>query len=184
MKKILLLFVCLFVCWVLSAQQRIKVACVGNSITYGTGLSDRATQSYPVKLQKLLGERYEVENFGKPGATLLNQGHRPYTRQEEYRKALDFAFFLLKEPDELLEDRIRIAMDIAPKSDEGKKLTRSQAYRELKHYSLKESVPVYLDYQTMYLDAAGQLSYCDDIYKYDAPLLEALNKLNHKNITY
>jgi len=99
-------------------------------------------------------------------------------------KALDFAFFLLKEPDELLEDRIRIAMDIAPKSDEGKKLTRSQAYRELKHYSLKESVPVYLDYQTMYLDAAGQLSYCDDIYKYDAPLLEALNKLNHKNITY
>lgn len=56
-----------FVCWVLSAQQRIKVACVGNSITYGTGLSDRATQSYPVKLQKLLGERYEVENFGKPG---------------------------------------------------------------------------------------------------------------------
>ena len=87
MKKILLLFVCLFVCWVLSAQQRIKVACVGNSITYGTGLSDRATQSYPVKLQKLLGERYEVENFGKPGATLLNQGHRPYTRQEEYRKA-------------------------------------------------------------------------------------------------
>ena len=74
MKKILLLFVCLFVCLLgVSAQQRIKVACVGNSITYGTGLSDRVTQSYPVKLQKLLGERYEVENFGKPGATLLNQ---------------------------------------------------------------------------------------------------------------
>ena len=72
MKKILILSVCLFVCCALSAQQRIKVACVGNSITYGTGLSDRATQSYPVQLQKLLGERYEVENFGKPGATLLN----------------------------------------------------------------------------------------------------------------
>ena len=99
-------------------------------------------------------------------------------------KALDFAFFLLEEPDEQLEDRIRIAMDIAPKSSEGKKLTRSQAYRELKHYSLKESIPVYLDYQTMYLDAAGQLTYCDDIYKYDAPLLEALDELNHKNITY
>lgn len=95
MKKILLLFVCLFVCWVLSAQQRIKVACVGNSITYGTGLSDRATQSYPVKLQKLLGERYEVENFGKPGRYLLKQGHRPYTRQEEYRKALDLQEILL-----------------------------------------------------------------------------------------
>lgn len=92
MKKILILSVCLFICWTLFAQQqRTKVACVGNSITYGTGLSDRSTQSYPVQLQKMLGGRYEVENFGKPGATLLNQGHRPYTRQEEYRKALDFA---------------------------------------------------------------------------------------------
>ncbi|WP_455585832.1 L,D-transpeptidase family protein [Bacteroides sp.] len=95
-------------------------------------------------------------------------------------KALDFAFFLLKEPDELLEDRIRIAMDIDPKSDEGKKLPRSQAYRELKHYSLEESIPLYLDYQTVYLDVDGKLSYCDDIYKYDAPLLGALNELNHK----
>lgn len=91
MKKIQVLFVCLLVCCTLAARQRTKVACVGNSITYGSGLSDRATQSYPVQLQKLLGEGYEVENFGKPGATLLNQGHRPYTRQEEYRKALDFA---------------------------------------------------------------------------------------------
>lgn len=95
-------------------------------------------------------------------------------------KALQFAFFLLKEPDELMEDRIRIAMDIAPASDEGKKLRRSQAYRELKHYSLEESIPVYLDYQTVYLDADGKLSYCDDIYKYDPPLQEALNELNHK----
>lgn len=91
MRKFLVLSLCLFVCCALSAQQRIKVACVGNSITYGSGLSDRATQSYPVQLQQLLGERYEVENFGKPGATLLDRGHRPYTQQEEYRKALEFA---------------------------------------------------------------------------------------------
>ena len=93
---------------------------------------------------------------------------------------MDFAFFLLEKPDELLEDRIRIAMDIAPESDEGKKLNRSEAYRELKHYSLKEAIPLFLDYQTMYLAADGNLSYCEDIYKYDDPLLEALNKLNHK----
>lgn len=91
MKKILALVFCLLVCWSVSAQKRIKVACVGNSITYGAGLSDRATQAYPVQLQKLLGERYEVENFGKSGVTLLNKGHRPYTQQEEYRKAVDFA---------------------------------------------------------------------------------------------
>lgn len=91
MRKLLVLSLCLFVCCALSAQQQMKVACVGNSITYGSGLSDRATQSYPVQLQRLLGEHYQVENFGKPGATLLNRGHRPYTQQEEYRKALDFA---------------------------------------------------------------------------------------------
>ena len=57
------------------------------------------------------------------------------------QKALDFAFFLLKEPDELLEDRIRIAMDIKPVSEEGKKLPISAAYRELKHYSLEQYIP-------------------------------------------
>ena len=91
MKKILILSVCLSFCWMLSAQKQIRVACVGNSITYGIGLSDRLVQSYPAQLQKILGDRYEVRNFGSSGATLLNQGHRPYTRQEEYRKALDFA---------------------------------------------------------------------------------------------
>lgn len=75
----------------LLASPRIKVACVGNSITYGTGLADPSTQSYPAQLQKLLGETYEVGNFGKPGATLLIKGHRPYIEQEEYKKALNFA---------------------------------------------------------------------------------------------
>lgn len=91
MKKILLLTVCLFACWTLPARQRIKVACVGNSITYGTGVENREVNAYPVQLQRMLGERYEVENFGKPGTTLTNLGYRPYTKQEEYRKALDFA---------------------------------------------------------------------------------------------
>lgn len=73
------------------AQDKIKVACVGNSITYGTGVADREVNAYPVKLQGMLGDRYEVANFGKPGATLLNHGHRPYTRQQEYKDALAFA---------------------------------------------------------------------------------------------
>lgn len=70
--------------------RKIKVACVGNSITYGTGIKDRAHFSYPVQLQKMLGDNYEVGNFGKPGATLLNHGHRPYMRQEEFRQAMAF----------------------------------------------------------------------------------------------
>lgn len=72
-------------------KSKIKVACVGNSITYGLKLEDPSRQSYPARLQVMLGQDYEVGNFGKSGATLLNLGHRPYTKQEEYKKAIDFA---------------------------------------------------------------------------------------------
>ena len=124
---------------------------------------------------------YAVYLHDTPSRWAFNRSNRAVSHGcVRLERALDFAFFLLEKPDELLEDRIRIAMDIAPKSDEGKKLNRSEAYRELKHYSLKEAIPLFLDYQTMYLAADGKLSYCEDIYKYDAPLLEALNKLNHK----
>lgn len=36
-------------------HRKIKVACVGNSITYGYTLPDRETNAYPAKLQKMLG---------------------------------------------------------------------------------------------------------------------------------
>ena len=91
MKNVLLIVVSILFITAASAQEnRIKVACIGNSITYGYGLPDRTTQSYPVQLQKMLGESYQVENFGKSGATLLNKGHRPYMQQDEYRRAIDF----------------------------------------------------------------------------------------------
>lgn len=73
------------------AQEKIKVACVGNSVTYGYGHKNPAETSYPTQLQQLLGEEYEVRNFGHSGATLLNKGHRPYTSLPEYKAALEFA---------------------------------------------------------------------------------------------
>ena len=72
-------------------QKTIKVACVGNSITYGYGIENREQNSYPSVLQRLLGNGYKVGNFGHSGATLLSKGHRPYIQQEEYKKALAFA---------------------------------------------------------------------------------------------
>lgn len=74
----------------LSARDKIKVACVGNSVTFGYNLPDRATQAYPVRLQQMLGERYEVKNFGHSGATLLNNGHNPYTRLPEFKDAVRY----------------------------------------------------------------------------------------------
>lgn len=91
MKKTLILTLSIFFCTILLAQNPVKVACVGNSITYGTGIADREKDSYPVKLQQMLGSGYVVDNFGKPGATLLNKGHRPYMQQKEFKDALAFA---------------------------------------------------------------------------------------------
>lgn len=69
--------------------QKIKVACIGNSVTYGYGLA-RAEDAYPAQLQRRLGSRYEVRNFGVNGATLLSRGHKPYIKTEAFRKLKDF----------------------------------------------------------------------------------------------
>lgn len=72
------------------AASKIKVACVGNSVTWGYGLPERESQCYPAQLQLLLGDAYEVRNFGHSGTTLLEKGHRPYVKQKEYEEALAF----------------------------------------------------------------------------------------------
>lgn len=74
----------------LPAQVQTKVACVGNSITYGAGVANREKNSYPAQLQVYLGDKYRVENFGQNGATAVNRGDHPYTRTEVYRQSLDF----------------------------------------------------------------------------------------------
>lgn len=50
-----------------------RVACIGDSITAGARV-DAATESYPARLQQMLGDRYEVRNFGLGSATLLKSG--------------------------------------------------------------------------------------------------------------
>jgi len=57
-----------------STEEKIKVACVGDSITYGARVEDRDKDSYPAQLQALLGERYLVENFGVSSLTLIRKG--------------------------------------------------------------------------------------------------------------
>lgn len=94
MKRLPLLLALVFLCAAATAapdSRPVKVACVGNSITYGYGIADRETNSYPAQLQRMLGDGYLVGNFGKSGATLLRRGHRPYNEQPECAEALAFA---------------------------------------------------------------------------------------------
>lgn len=91
-KMVILFLLCLSSSALLFSQsdRKIRVACVGNSVTYGAGIENREIFAYPAQLQELLGDPYEVENFGRNGATLLSRGHRPYIQQEEFTKALEF----------------------------------------------------------------------------------------------
>ncbi len=68
----------------------VKVACIGDSITFGYGIKNRDQNSYPAQLGVLLGASYEVRNFGVSGSTLLKQGNRPYWKQQAYADALAF----------------------------------------------------------------------------------------------
>lgn len=72
----------------LFAQRKIKVAALGDSVTEGLGL--KAGESYPSVLQSLLGEGYKVGNFGHSGATLLREGHNPYSRTRKFSEAVAF----------------------------------------------------------------------------------------------
>ncbi len=68
----------------------IRVACVGDSITFGAGVEMREKNNYPKVLGELLGAGYETRNFGKSGATLLKQGDLPYWKTKEFEGATEY----------------------------------------------------------------------------------------------
>ena len=69
-------------------QGPIRVACVGDSITLGTGAGPG--QSYPAQLGRMLGPRWQVANFGVGGTTMLRQGDRPYWDTSAFRDVAAF----------------------------------------------------------------------------------------------
>jgi lysophospholipase L1-like esterase len=78
-----IVFILLIVAVAANAANKIKVACVGNSITAGNSM-------YPPYLQKLLGSEYQVENEGVGGTTLLKKGDMPYWTRGRLKQALAF----------------------------------------------------------------------------------------------
>ena len=81
------------------ADDKTKVACIGDSITYGYGLQNRDVESYPAQLQKLLDERfpgqYEVRNFGNSGRgiyldSMRGNEKRGFRYMPEHKAALEW----------------------------------------------------------------------------------------------
>lgn len=75
----------------INPEKTVRIACVGDSITYGAWVEDREKNCYPVVLQNLLGtDGYRVGNFGVNGATLQKSGDKPYWKQERYEQSLSY----------------------------------------------------------------------------------------------
>ena len=71
-------------------HNKTTVACIGDSITYGHGVwFTRDRDSYPALLEKELGSTYQSLNYGLSGRTLLNEGDRPYAKEDFYKISHD-----------------------------------------------------------------------------------------------
>ena len=86
-------------CPAASGAARMKVACIGDSITYGLGLADRERESYPARLQAILDAdealpgRFEVRNFGNSGRgiyldSMRGSEKRGFRYMKEHQAAL------------------------------------------------------------------------------------------------
>jgi lysophospholipase L1-like esterase len=73
---------------VLAQSKPVKIACIGASITYGATIPNREQNSYPTQLQKMLGDNYQVTNYGVSGTTMLRKGNFPYWNTKQYQDAL------------------------------------------------------------------------------------------------
>ncbi|MBD3288585.1 xylanase, partial [candidate division KSB1 bacterium] len=71
-------------------EEKLRIACIGDSITYGAYIWNRGKYSYPARLNQSLGDNWDVENFGVNGATLLKKGDKTYWDQREFHAAIEF----------------------------------------------------------------------------------------------
>lgn len=69
----------------------IRVACVGDSITFGMLALPRALNTYPAQLQKLLGDNYSVHNFGVNGHTAQKAADQPYWHHKDFERSSEYA---------------------------------------------------------------------------------------------
>ena len=67
-----------------------RVACVGDSITYGCTLPLFFLRRYPAVLQKLLGSDIQVAAFGVNDRTLQSTGNKPYRKEKAFLQSKDY----------------------------------------------------------------------------------------------
>ena len=88
--KAKLLLITLFFGFALTVNSQIRIACIGNSITYGAGIKDPVKDSYPAVLQRMLGDEYKVVNFGVSGSCLLSKNSYAYRNFPRFEEAKSY----------------------------------------------------------------------------------------------
>lgn len=83
MKKVAILFLSILMLGSCS-EKILRVACVGDSITEGAGLTVQSKTGYPVVLDSILGSQYAVLNSGRSATTLQKKGDFPYWICKEF----------------------------------------------------------------------------------------------------
>ena len=71
-------------------KRDIKIACIGDSITEGMGIEWQSNNAYPALLDSILGEGYEVINFGRSATTMMLTGDFPYWSAKEFSNVLRY----------------------------------------------------------------------------------------------
>ena len=71
-------------------KDAIRVACIGNSITHGSGIDMQEVNGYPAQLQRLLGSGYNVKNYGVGARCMMATSDHPYMQEMAWRDANAF----------------------------------------------------------------------------------------------
>lgn len=75
---------------VLTPVKEIKIACIGNSITEGTDAGDRVNKGYVGLVEQMMGENYQVRNYGKSGSTVCRGTYGPWVTSNFSTSAQNF----------------------------------------------------------------------------------------------
>lgn len=145
----------------------LRIAFIGDSITEGTGSTNKLTDSYPAQLQKLLGGNYVVGNFGKAGSYVLEPDSQYNIKTDKnlsYRRTAQYTQSLSFDADVVIlilgiNDIRSMSCDAAAAELKAGLISLAKEYQAL------ESV------QRVYIGLSVCVSNCNTIYQYcDGPL--------------
>lgn len=90
MQKIFFILIAATLLMISCQTNKIKIACVGDSITEGYGLACQSKTAYPVILDSILGPSVDVLNSGRSATTLQKKADFPYWTAKEFSNVFTY----------------------------------------------------------------------------------------------